>query len=162
MAWPGIDGWLGGEHEDELRPMSWAETRQLADSGWEIGSHTASHPHLTEIDDGELARQLRESRTRCEENLDRPCTSIAYPYGDHDERVVAATGEAGYEAAATLPARTPPSPTPLAWPRIGVYHHDGMRAFRVKASPTVRRLRNSRAWQPLIAPLRRISGRSRA
>ena len=51
MAWPGIDQWLGGEHEPELRPMNWAQMRDLAESGWEIGSHTCSHPHLTELDD---------------------------------------------------------------------------------------------------------------
>ena len=36
--------------------MSWAELRTLADAGWEIGSHTVTHPHLTQLDDATLAR----------------------------------------------------------------------------------------------------------
>jgi peptidoglycan/xylan/chitin deacetylase (PgdA/CDA1 family) len=161
MAWPGIDQWVGTEHEAELVPMTWEEARGLADAGWEIGSHTRSHPHLTEIDDGPLAQELLESRLTCERRLDRRCSSLAYPYGDHDERVVAATEKAGYEAAATLPSQTP-AQDPLAWPRIGVFYHDSMRVFRVKVSPAARRLRRSRAWRPLVEPLRRLSGRSRA
>jgi hypothetical protein len=37
-----------------------------------------------------------------------------------------------------------------------------MRIFRVKVSPTVRRLRSSRAWRPLVEPVRKLTGRSRA
>lgn len=48
MSWGGnIDCWLGGPHEHELLPMSWEELGALARSGWEIGSHTRSHPRLT-------------------------------------------------------------------------------------------------------------------
>ena len=160
MSWPGIDNWVGTEHEPELVPMSWEEVRELADAGWEIGSHTKSHPRLPQISDRQLEEELVESRRTCEQMLDRPCRSIAYPYGDHDQRVVAATGRAGYSAAGTFPARTP-APEPLAWPRIGVFHDDSMRVFRVKVSPAVRRVRRSRAWGPLVAPLRKLSGRSR-
>ncbi|MGH2745420.1 MAG: hypothetical protein ACRDN8_23605, partial [Thermoleophilaceae bacterium] len=68
-----------------------------------------------------------------------------YPYGEHDERVVAAAASAGYTAGATLPARLHPS-SPLRWPRIGVYRVDDLRRFRAKISPTLRSLRGSRAW----------------
>ena len=161
MAWPGIDQWMGGEHESELMPMSWDEVRELADGGWEIGSHTKSHPHLPEIPDDRLDEELAESRRTCERMLDRRCFSLAYPYGDYDERVIASAARAGYATAATLPSRVHPT-RPLAWPRVGVYNQDGMAVFRVKVSETVGRLRRSRAWEPLIAPLRKFSGRSRA
>ena len=92
MAWPGIDGWLGTEHEHELQPLSWDELRRLQDAGWEIGSHACSHPYLTRLGDDELERELGESRRRLETELGRPCRSLAYPYGDHDERVVRAVG----------------------------------------------------------------------
>jgi hypothetical protein len=77
------------------------------------------------------------------------CRSVAYPYGDHDERVVAAAGRAGYEAAATLPGRLH-RPEPLRWPRVGVTHTDTRWRFRAKASQTVRHARASWAWEPLI------------
>jgi peptidoglycan/xylan/chitin deacetylase (PgdA/CDA1 family) len=148
LLWPGIDQWLGGPFESELAPLSWAEIERLAELGWEIGSHTCSHPHLTRLSDEALDRELRLSRQVCEERLGRPCTSLAYPYGDFDERVVAAAGRAGYLCAGTLPARLHPE-RPLAWPRIGVYHGDGDGRFRLKVSPRVRLLRSSSAWMRL-------------
>lgn len=142
MSWPGVDRWLGGEHERELMPMSADELKRLIDAGWEIGSHTVSHPRLTEIDDERLRQELEESRSVCEGQLGVPCTSLAYPYGDHDERVVAATARAGYLAACTLPSPIVDIAA-LRWPRIGVYHDDDFLRFRAKVSPAVQSLRAS-------------------
>ena len=155
MAWPGIDQWLGGEHEPELRPMSWTQMRELADGGWEIGSHTCSHPHLTQLDEDTLDRELIVSRRECERHLSRPCMTIAYPYGDYDARVVAAAERAGYQAACTLPARFHAA-QPLEWPRVGVYFGDDDRRFRMKVSPLMRRLRASRAWSAVDGARRRL------
>lgn len=140
MAWPGIDHWLGGPHEDELVPHDWAELRELAAAGWEVGSHTCSHPHLTQLDDGALADELERSRATCEAELGGPCASIAYPYGDVDPRVVRATAAAGYVHGAALPPR-PHRAQPLELPRIGVYHVDDLRRFRLKTARPVRALR---------------------
>jgi peptidoglycan/xylan/chitin deacetylase (PgdA/CDA1 family) len=148
ISWAGIDQWLGGAHEHELVPMSWAELGGLADRGWEVGSHTCSHPRLTQTDDALLAAELRQSKERCEEALGGECTSLAYPYGDHDARVVAATGAAGYQFAATLPTRLDAAGR-LEVPRVGVYHRDGMQRFRLKVSPVLRALRSSPAWAVL-------------
>jgi peptidoglycan/xylan/chitin deacetylase (PgdA/CDA1 family) len=137
LGWDGITHWQG-TYDDELRGMSWAELRVLSDAGWEIGSHTRTHPRLTQLDDRSLARELRESREACERALDRPCHSLAYPYGDYDARVSAAAAEAGYACAAIEdlgPA------IPMAWPRIGVWRKDSMHRFRLKVSPTVCRAR---------------------
>lgn len=146
LSWAGIEQWHGGEHERELLPMSWDQLGELAEAGWEVGSHTRTHPHLTRIDDEGLRDELVESRATVEERLGRPCATLAYPYGDHDERVVAAAGAAGYVAAGTLPARLH-AERPLAWPRVGIYHADDERRFRLKVSRTLRRLRGSRFWR---------------
>jgi peptidoglycan/xylan/chitin deacetylase (PgdA/CDA1 family) len=142
LCWPGIEGWRGGLHDAELRGLAWAALRDLAGRGWEIGSHTCSHPRLTRLDDVALARELRASRAACEHELGVACTSLAYPYGDTDERVVAAAVSAGYTAGAGLPAR-PGNPSALAWPRVGVYNIDSLRRFRLKVSPAVRSLRRA-------------------
>lgn len=142
MSWPGIDKWLGGPHEEELRCMTWEELRRLRDEGWEIGSHTLSHPHLPKLDDGDLHRELAESREACRRELGAPVRALAYPYGEFDDRVVAAASDAGYEAAATL---RPGRPDPLRWPRVGVYPKDGMARFRLKVALPVRELRNLRS-----------------
>jgi peptidoglycan/xylan/chitin deacetylase (PgdA/CDA1 family) len=155
MVWEGIDQWIGGPHEQELLPMSWQKLGSLADSGWEIGSHTLTHPHLTEIGTDELRDQLVESRHECSEKLGRDCTSIAFPYGEVDDRVIREAEAAGYSAAAMLATR-PDLESSFTCPRIGVYNVDERRAFRMKVSPAVRRLRRSRAWLPVAGLLHRL------
>lgn len=146
MSWPGIDLWVGGPDEHELVPMSWEEARRLTSDGWEIGSHTRSHPHLPELGDSALRAELEGSKAACEEHLGEPCTSLAYPYGDADPRVVAASRHAGYSAAAAVELRAKPSP--FCWPRVGVYRVDGPGSFRLKVSRPLRRLQASRLWWP--------------
>lgn len=133
QTWPGTDRWLGTSHEPELATMSWSDLRSLADAGWEIGSHTRTHPRLTELDGERLAAELRGSRDDCEKRLGRPCSSIAYPYGDVDERVVRAAAEVGYEAAAGLPLRLHRR-SALRWPRVGIYRNDPFPRFEAKVA----------------------------
>ena len=145
LSWPGIDRWLETPQAAELIPMSWDELRSLAESGWEVGSHTVTHPRLTSLDDDRLDEELRASRDECTDRIGRPCTSIAYPYGDHDDRVVTATGRAGYAWGATLPARLGGAQA-LRWPRVGVYDSDDLTRFRLKVSPLVRLARSTPVW----------------
>jgi len=152
MTWPGIDQWLGGPHEAELLPLDWQELAGLADAGWEVGSHSCCHPRLTGLDDDALRRELVASRAAVEDHLGRPCTSIAYPYGDVDERVADAARAAGYTAAAALSRRLEPLGA-LRWPRVGIYHADAPGRFRLKVSPLGRRLRMQALR--LTAPTRR-------
>jgi peptidoglycan/xylan/chitin deacetylase (PgdA/CDA1 family) len=156
MAWAGIEVWLDGEHADELIPMSWEELDRLAQAGWEIGSHTRSHPHLTDLDAAGLDEELAGSKRDIERRLEGPCRSLAYPYGDHDRGVAEAARRAGYDAAATLPQRLRPARGSLDWPRIVVVRADDVRRFRWKVSPRVRRVRTTPAWTALSA-LRRLT-----
>ena len=132
LGWPGIAEWQDTEHAGELRCMSWDDLRALADDGWEIGSHTCSHPFLTQLDDDALERELSRSKEVCEHEIGRPCVSIAYPYGDCDARVAAAARRAGYGLGLTFATRSV-APFPLLWPRIAVSWEDTARALRVRA-----------------------------
>ena len=161
MSWPGIDQWVGGEHEPELLPMSWSEVAKLAAAGWEIGSHTRSHPRLAQIDRAGLVDELAGSKEICENALGAPCASLAYPYGDYDEAVEEAAIAAGYETAAALPdefsgvARS----DPYAFPRVGIYLDDSDRVFKLKISKLTRMARASSAWPPLAAAARAARAR---
>jgi peptidoglycan/xylan/chitin deacetylase (PgdA/CDA1 family) len=101
LCWPGIEGWLDGEHADELRPLAWNELDQLVDRGWEVGSHTVSHPHLPDLDEAELESELGLSLRTITKRLGK-CETIAYPYGRADERVAAVASEVGYSAGCTF------------------------------------------------------------
>jgi peptidoglycan/xylan/chitin deacetylase (PgdA/CDA1 family) len=131
MGWKGYDMWVGTPHEQELACMSWEQLREVADAGWEIGAHTCSHPFLTELPDAELDRELRASRAACEEHMERPCPTLAYPYSDWNPRVAAAAGAAGFTAAVTVNTGT--WSAPLQLPRTGVYHYDTASRLRIRA-----------------------------
>lgn len=153
MAWPGIDQWLGTAHQDELRCMSWEQLRVLRDAGWEIGAHGCSHPDLPKLSDQQLERELRDSRRRLEQELAKPCQSLAYPYGTYDDRVLEAVRDAGYSTACAVPAGRPRL-HPLTYPRIGIYRPDGILRFQIKVSPLIRRLRST-PLADLLLPLAR-------
>ena len=65
--------------------MGWDELKTLYKDGNEIGSHTHTHPHLTTLSNGELDFEFKRSH-----DMLRPfnCSTLAYPYGEYDERVV--------------------------------------------------------------------------
>jgi peptidoglycan/xylan/chitin deacetylase (PgdA/CDA1 family) len=120
-------------HPDHLRTLTWDELRGLVERGVEIGSHTVGHPHLPGLADAELTRELTESRRRVEDELGRPCPFLAYPYGEHDARVQAAVGRAGYEAAFALwPGSSPTNR--FALPRVDIYRGDSLVRAMVKTS----------------------------
>lgn len=147
LAWPGIDHWQGTPDEDELMSMDWDALGALAENGWEIGSHTCTHPHLTQLDDATLREELESSRRECSERLHAPCRAIAYPYGEVDDRVVRLACEAGYEAGACLSSRMARK-GPLRWPRVGIYHADARRArFWLKATAVPSNLFRSWSWR---------------
>ncbi len=132
MAWAGLDRWLGEGYDRELECMGWEQLRELATSGWEIGSHTCSHPHLTELGEEDLRRELSESKKECEERLGSPCRSIAYPYSDVDGRVAEAARAVGYVVGATVPTASA-TPLPLLWPRVGAYRGESARKVWLRA-----------------------------
>jgi peptidoglycan/xylan/chitin deacetylase (PgdA/CDA1 family) len=93
---------LAGDDPEQLATMNWDELREQAARGIAIGSHAVSHPHLTTLSEDELRRELNESKEEIEDRLGRRCEDIAYPYGEHDGRVRAATRAAGYRCAYAL------------------------------------------------------------
>ncbi len=68
--------------------MRWNEIQQLQNQyGWEIGSHTLSHPLMTTVTDQEKERQLRDSKAALTANGIN-ATSFATPYGDYNNSVI--------------------------------------------------------------------------
>ncbi|HYX88986.1 MAG TPA: polysaccharide deacetylase family protein [Gaiellaceae bacterium] len=142
-------------HPNELATMTWDELRALVERGVEIGSHTLTHSHLTELGDDELDRELRESRERLEDRLHRRCRLLAYPYGDEDGRVRAAARAAGYDAAFGLSPGG--RPDRYALPRVGVWRKDGMLRLALKTSPALRRaVARARSYLPVEQGPRRV------
>ncbi len=70
--------------------VSWDEVREIQNKyGWEIGSHSITHPYLTQVSDEQLEKELKVSKE------DFAAQGIAVrgfstPYGDWDTRVISA------------------------------------------------------------------------
>ena len=79
------------------RVMSPGELQELVQvPGATIGSHTVSHPRLTQLSHDALRRELRESKARLEDLVGRPVELLSFPHGAWNKAVVCAAWEAGY------------------------------------------------------------------
>lgn len=118
--------------------MSWDDVRALAAAGFDLGSHTVTHPILGSLSDDDLRRELRESRAAIEAHTDRPCTTLAYPNGrtrDIGGLVLAETAAAGYEYAFTVSNRwCNRAADALQIDRISPPGHADLATFTVHAS----------------------------
>ena len=134
LRWPGL--------EQSEESLGWSDLELLREAGWEVGSHTATHPLLPDLDDAELARELVASRAMIEKRLGS-CTTLAYPYGRADDRTAAAAARAGYLAAFTLSRAHRPD-EPLRRPRLGLRDvHRGLK-LRLQLSSGAALARRSR------------------
>jgi peptidoglycan/xylan/chitin deacetylase (PgdA/CDA1 family) len=76
--------------------LSWEDARAMEAQGVRFGSHTVTHPLLTQIRDrAMLIEELTVSRRTLEENLTHPLPLLAYPGGANSREVRAAAREAG-------------------------------------------------------------------
>ncbi len=122
-----LAGRLGGENEwsrpGPCKPLLTAsQVREIASDGIEVASHGLEHVSLLKADDAQLRAETARSRTILEELVGQPVRGFAYPYGDSDARVVAATQAAGYQYACAV---TPWSGIGrYAIPRTAVFEHD--------------------------------------
>jgi len=121
---------LAGDDPGQLATMTWDELRAHVKTGVEVSSHTSTHAHLTRVSDDELGRELRDSKVEIEDVLGSPCPALAYPYGEHDERVHAAARRAGYERAYAL---RDGGGDPYALPRVDLYRRHSVARSLVRA-----------------------------
>jgi peptidoglycan/xylan/chitin deacetylase (PgdA/CDA1 family) len=97
------------------------EILTMLQGGIDFGAHTVSHPLLTRIGDDQLTRELAGARQILEDRFKRPMTTMAYPFGNYDRRVIEGTARAGYIVGATSdPHPTPCGVDPLVLPRVGI------------------------------------------
>jgi peptidoglycan/xylan/chitin deacetylase (PgdA/CDA1 family) len=92
--------------------MGWNELRALHDAGQRIGAHGWSHALLTHCNAAKLHTELRSARSLLQDKLGTDVTSMSFPGGRFNQRVLAACWEAGYTSlyssiprAETLPLR---------------------------------------------------------
>ncbi len=114
--------------------MSEEQIAELDTDGFEIFSHTVSHPVLTEIEDEMLEAELADSRASLEEIVAHQVVAVSYPYGAHDLRTCRAARAAGYQFGFTIePHVVDGSTDPMRIGRFSVCPHDSLLKFKLKA-----------------------------
>jgi peptidoglycan/xylan/chitin deacetylase (PgdA/CDA1 family) len=91
----------GNNHKTEGQTpfLNWKQVISLYIDGIEFGSHTCSHPRLSQLSSAEVRRELFSSKECLEDKLGTQIQVLAYPYGDSNLEVQQIASEAGYEAA---------------------------------------------------------------
>jgi peptidoglycan/xylan/chitin deacetylase (PgdA/CDA1 family) len=110
--------------------LSRSQLRELSAAGFEVGSHSATHAFLTDLDDAGLKRELLDSKREIEDILGRPVTHLSCPGGRVNGRVAAAAKEAGYETmAASRIGVNGPATDPFALARCPMLRDTPQRTF---------------------------------
>jgi peptidoglycan/xylan/chitin deacetylase (PgdA/CDA1 family) len=100
LRWPAVLNLkLDALHSRYTLP-AWRVRHMLA-AGWELDSHTITHPDLTHVDDARLWREVHDSRVELQREFHVPVDFFCYPSGRYDAHVIAAVRAAGYLGATT-------------------------------------------------------------
>ncbi len=99
----GISAW---DSYDRSKPlMDWEELNEVQRLGFGIGSHTVSHPRLTQCDSQVVERELRLSLEELRSRLAKVVPVLAYPGGYYGRRETECVRDAGYVGAVGLASR---------------------------------------------------------
>lgn len=81
--------------------MDSSQVREWIAAGHDIGSHSLTHPYLTQLTPDRAREEISASRKKLEDLFGRPIDHFCYPYGDWNETVRDLVQEAGYTTAST-------------------------------------------------------------
>jgi len=126
-----------------FRHLSCAQIKEMSRKGFEIGSHSMTHPDLTRIDERRLKQELKESREAIEDMIGKEVRYLSFPFGRYNKRVVEAAKECGYEKGCTFLKRIGDRERydDFIIERRPVYLFDGIFNLKTKLERTI--------WTPL-------------
>ncbi|HSC20496.1 MAG TPA: polysaccharide deacetylase family protein [Solirubrobacterales bacterium] len=156
LVWPEVAG--DAERFASMRSVTWEMLEEMKEGGFEVGAHTLTHPHLPDLGDEALERELGESRRRVIARLGS-CDTLAYPFGEWSPRVEAAAARCGYRFAFSLPTeRGQRAADVLTIPRLNVDYRDSGRRLAAKLSPAGRAFYLSEATKAARRAVRKLRG----
>jgi polysaccharide deacetylase family sporulation protein PdaB len=71
--------------------------REIAARGHEIGNHSDTHPHMSQLSEAEICKELHNMAEKVEKLTGVRPTLFRPPYGDYNDRVVTVSRREGYE-----------------------------------------------------------------
>jgi peptidoglycan/xylan/chitin deacetylase (PgdA/CDA1 family) len=132
--------------DDEFAYLSWSEIRALARDGRvEFGSHSRTHPRLTEQPPAEVERELGDSYRALASLTRRRDIPFAYPHGRSSAYLSERVREHGYSCALTTDEGLNDDATDgFALRRLAVPSDDDLATFAARVSGLTLRLRGLR------------------
>lgn len=150
-------GWIG----QRAQYLSWPELRSLQQAGHSIGAHGWSHALLTRCSDAQLQMELGDSRKLLEDGLGTAVTTLSFPGGRYDRRVLAACRAAGYRRFFTSSPQVATQPLGELTGRVNIRQSMDPAWMRTLFTPGGATLRRLRLEEGLKATLKRLLGDDR-
>jgi peptidoglycan/xylan/chitin deacetylase (PgdA/CDA1 family) len=124
-GWPGVLN-LTVKNLRVSGGLSEWRVRMLIAAGWELGSHSLTHPDLTALDNVTLAREIAGSRLMLRSRFGVEVDFFCYPAGRYNRTVIRAVRRAGYLGATTTIEGLARPGQPYELNRIRVSRRDGV------------------------------------
>lgn len=107
------------------------QVRELSDLGFEIGSHSVTHPYLDELGAVDLKRELADSKSQLEEMIGRKVDHFSCPGGRGSPQVVETAKQCGYLSVTTSRVgRNTATSDRFSLARVAIMRDFGMADFR--------------------------------
>ena len=81
--------------------LTWDEIKEMDEAGMTIGSHTVTHPYLSNLPQEALRREIALSKQILEKELGKPVLHFASPFGYIDPQIMQIVKDARYKTART-------------------------------------------------------------
>jgi peptidoglycan/xylan/chitin deacetylase (PgdA/CDA1 family) len=115
--------------------MDWSGVNELRAAGWELGSHTRTHPDLCTLGADAARSEIAESRAAIEQRLGSAVATFAYPYGRFGSRDRAAVDHSYASAVTTRLGLARNSSDLLTLERVDAYYLTRPRLVPLLDSP---------------------------
>ena len=117
------------------RYLSWAQVREISQNGISFGSHSLTHPWLTQVPLAQARREIVQSKAQLEQFLGEPVHLFAYPGGrlcDFSQEIKEIVIESGYSGACVgLNGANGPDTDPYLLRRTKIEVDDSMGVFEM-------------------------------
>ena len=114
--------------------MTWDEAREMLAGGIEFGSHTVTHPILSNVNAEQLAKEVSESKRIMEQELGSEVLAFSYPVGGRtsfNEAVKTEVKKCGFRYAVSYREGVAKRASdPFALPRIHIETSHSLNLFR--------------------------------
>ena len=114
--------------------LTWNQLRQLAREGLTLGSHTRTHPVMTQVTPDRMREEIRASQADLRREIGMTLPIFCYPNGNHNDAVISILRDEGIRLAFTTlsgPNKSP-SPDPLRLRRIVITPRTSSLVFRIR------------------------------